>query len=235
MGANVRHVLERSLQRMDEQLGLWDEAHDRRAVFLDCYARMTRAMGRELDAGGFEDTLWVEQLLDRFADYYFDALDLWEREDPTTPRPWVIAHEASRRRFVTPAQMLLVGVNAHINYDLVLTLVDLLAEQWSQLTRDERSARRRDYDTVNDVIAVTADEVQDDVLERYMPWTDVFDKVMWRTDEWMAVRLLRSWRRDVWKHAGRLLDEELDRREHSIMRRSTQCERRARLILMGRT
>jgi len=225
-------VLDDTLDRMDALLGAWEEASDGRAVFLDCYARMTRAMGRELAAGGFDDPVWVATLLDRFADYYFDALAAWDRRDPGTPRPWVMAHEAAVARRASPAQLLLAGVNAHISYDLVLTLVDVLDPEWHRLSPGDTAGRRRDYDRVNDVIAATADEVQDHVLERYMPWTDAIDRGMGPVDEWLAVRLLRSWRTDVWRHTVHLLDGDPARRPGAVDRRAAQCERRARWILL---
>ncbi|HSL59757.1 MAG TPA: DUF5995 family protein [Acidimicrobiales bacterium] len=223
-------MLDATLVRMDRLLDEWVEAGDHRAVFLDCYTRMTRAMGRELAAGGFDDPVWVEALLDRFAVYYFDALDAWERGDPSTPAPWVIAHETAVRREASPAQLLLAGVNAHINYDLMLTMVDLLEPECA--TGVAAEIRHHDYDRVNDVIAATADEVQDLVVARYQPWLAGVDVAMGRIDEWLAVRLLSSWRADVWRHAVRLLDEDADRRVEVVARRAAQCERRSRWVLL---
>ena len=215
---------------MDRLLDEWTDSADHRAVFLDCYARMTRAMGRELASGGFDDSAWVEALLDRFAIYYFDSLDAWERGDPRTPTPWVIAHETAVRRRASPAQLLLAGVNAHINYDLVLTMVDVLEPECPTSASAER--RHRDYDRVNDVIAATADEVQDQVLERYLPWTAGLDVAMGPLDEWLAVRLLTAWRADVWRHAVRLLDDDAEQRRRVVARRAAQCERRSRWVLL---
>jgi hypothetical protein len=225
-------VLDATLDRMDGLLATWTEAHDRRAVFLDCYARMTRAMVRELDDGGFDDRVWVEALLDRFAVYYFDALAAWERGDPATPVPWVVAHDAAVERQASPAQLLLAGVNAHINYDLVLTVVDVLDPECDGDPGPALDRRRRDYGRVNDVIQATADEVQDQVLERYQPWTEAADVAMGRLDEWLAVRLLTSWRSEVWRQAVRLLDEPPERRAGALERQAERCGRRGRWILL---
>jgi hypothetical protein len=109
-------------------------------------------------------------------------------------------------------------VNAHINYDLVLTLVDLLDGEWAG--HDERSLgiRRRDYDRVNDVITATVDEVQDEVLERHAPALDVVDRILWRADEWLAVRILEH-------------GEPSARPEH-FGRCARSCSRRSRIILL---
>jgi hypothetical protein len=40
---------------------------------------MTEKMLVALEQGSFEDVEWVDRLLHRFADYYFDALSCYER------------------------------------------------------------------------------------------------------------------------------------------------------------
>jgi hypothetical protein len=66
---------DRTLERMRGLLAEWDLTNDQRAVFLHCYALMTDNMLRSLNGGGFLDSTWVRALLDRFAEYYFTALD----------------------------------------------------------------------------------------------------------------------------------------------------------------
>jgi len=41
-------------------------------------------------------------------------------------------------------QNLILGVNAHINYDLVLATADMLEPEWSQLDEERRQARHDD-------------------------------------------------------------------------------------------
>lgn len=223
-----------TITAMESRLARWELDGDRRAVFLDCYTRMTRAMDTAVRRGDFDDADWVTLLLDRFAGYYFDADEAWERDEPTLPGPWRLAHDATRREGVATLQLLLVGVNAHINFDLVLTLVDLMGD----LPLDQRAAeldrRRRDYDRVNDVIAATADEVQDEVVERYAPRLDLADRWLGRIDEWAAVRLLTGWRDGVWRCASGILLDVDDRRPTLVDRRCAGCERRSRRILLRR-
>jgi hypothetical protein len=226
-------VIESSLTKMTEQLVLWEAAGDRRSIFLDCYTRMTSAMCGALTSEHFEDPDWVDALLERFAVYYFDATAAWERGDADTPLPWTLAHRATTSRRATTLQLLFAGVNAHINYDLVLTLVDLLDGEWAG--HDERSLgiRRRDYDRVNDVITATVDEVQDEVLERHAPALDVVDRILWRADEWLAVRMLTSWRTSVWRRAVRILEHgDPSARPEHFGRCARSCSRRSRIILL---
>ncbi|MBX3314075.1 MAG: hypothetical protein KF906_07125 [Actinobacteria bacterium] len=225
-------MITEALARMEGLLGQWEEHEDRRAVFLDCYARMTRAMCASLDDETFDDPAWVSELLDRFAVHYFDAVERWDAGGDDVPTPWGIAFEAAAAGDRSVLQLLLVGVNAHINYDLVLTLVELLDPVWGELDAELLASRRRDYDRVNDVIAATADEVQDMVVERHAPRLDIVDTMFGRADEWMAVRLLSSWREDVWRHASSLLDGDAASRPQRLDRRARGCVRRSRIILV---
>ena len=220
------------VDRMQRLLDEWEVAGDGRAVFLDCYVTMTRAVHAELDDGFFDDDAWVRSLLERFADYYFDSID-GGPDAVEIPAPWGLAHAAAVGHDAAPVQLLLAGINAHINYDLVLALVDVLDDEWPRLDSVGRARRRADYDRINEVIEATADTVQDHVLERRSPWLDLFDRSLGRWDETLAVRLLSSWRSRVWQEATKVLDlDEPAARTARTARLSQRCARRATWLLL---
>jgi hypothetical protein len=193
------------LQRMTTLVDQWEAAQDRRAIFLGCYRLMTRNMLDAIDAGRFHDNAWVNRLLHRFAEYYFAALALYEQASPETSPVWKLAHDATHHEKVTTFQHLLLGVNAHINYDLVFSLVDLLAPEWEALSEPERGQRHADHELVNRIIGETVDAVQDQVIDRHSPWFKVLDKLLGPTDEWLTSRLIAHWREEVWDNALRYL------------------------------
>src|SRR5919107_801591 len=95
-----------------------DEPPERVAVsrpFLATYLRTTRAVAEAVHRGSFEDPAWVEEWDVAFAELYVDALAAHQEGRPT-PRPWRLAFEASSE--LHPLAHVLLGVNAHINYDL---------------------------------------------------------------------------------------------------------------------
>ncbi len=215
---------------MAARAAAWDRVGDGRAVFLDCYSRMTDAVVCAVADGRFVDGDWVLELLQRFAAYYDASIDGGDA-GVLVPEPWVLAHAAAVGNDAHPMQLLLAGVNAHINYDLVLTLIDLLEPEWPSLDVDAVERRRRDYDAINQVIAETADLVQDRVLERRAPWLDLLDRGLGRWDERLAVRLLGGWRSRVWRQTTELLTLDADRRAERVGAIERQCARRARLLL----
>jgi hypothetical protein len=189
------------LTRMTTLVEHWEAAHDRRAIFLGCYRLMTANMLNAVDAGRFQDALWVSSLLHRFADYYFDALTCYDQNRLDTPAVWQLAFDATRDEDVTTLQHLLLGVNAHINFDLVFTLVDLLSPEWTALTDERRAQRHADHTLVNRIIGETVDAVQDQVIDRHSPWYDFVDKLLGPVDEWLTSRLISRWREEVWENA----------------------------------
>lgn len=220
------------LERMQTQIERWDVCADRRCIFLKCYRLMTANMIEGLRSGRFLDAAWVSVLLERFAEYYFEALAAWEREPASAPRVWQLAHEACRQPNVLVVQSLLLGVNAHINYDLVLVLVELLQGQWPRLSASARGNRFTDYCRVNAVIAETIDSVQDEILEPAAPLMDLVDKGLGRLDELAIARLITRWRRGVWGHSVRLL-EASSPQEHAAARGAMEAAalRRAEALL----
>lgn len=221
------------LARMENLIRTWQVNGDRRSVFLRCYQMMTGNMLHALQAGEFTDTAWVSALLHRFAEYYFDALDAYEQRSPATPAVWQTVHEAAQNREMLPLQLLVSGVNAHINYDLVLALVDLLQPEWTGLSPEKRAERHRDHRHVNDIIGATIDTVQDQVLEPLEPGLEVVDVVFGRLDEWLISQLIIHWREEVWENALTLLAApDVHKREPLRQQIEAATQKKASVILL---
>ena len=203
-----------ALRRMTALASQWERENDQRAIFLQCYSMMTRNILNALEEGRFQDADWVDQLLSHFAGYYFQSLVTYEDPNLQTSAVWQYAHTVARNGDAMAMQNLILGVNAHINYDLVLATADILDPEWSRLDEASRQDRHEDYCLVNDIIGETIDKVQDLVLERYDPWLDIFDKLLGPVDELLTSHLIRHWRSEVWKNALRMVQSTtLDERE----------------------
>ena len=182
-----------------------------------------------LEDGRFQDSKWVENLLRHFAEYYFDALDCYECSKETAPI-WCNVHDITRDRSLHEIQYLLIGVNAHINYDLVFAIYDVLKEEWPNLSEELRTLRYEDHCQVNEVIAESIDEVQDTILEPESFTMKLIDSAFGRVDEYLLSVLIRKWRQTVWDNVTILLDfqseSEADRMRHnleqSVIRRTHQ-------------
>ena len=190
-----------TIERMEACLCRWEPAGDDRAIFLRCYALMTENMIASLAAGEFHDPAWVSHLLDHFADFYFTALEQYETDPQLAPAVWRCAHHAATRKGALVIQQLLLGVNAHINYDLIFATADLLEEEGASLSSQDLERRQADYNHVNAVINRTINEVQAEILNRREPVLEVVDVLLGPVDEWLIEFEITRWRDEVWAQA----------------------------------
>lgn len=194
------------LVEMEKQLSRWETKSDRRAIFLSCYRLMTLNMLQGIQNGEFYFQHWVNRLLNRFSEFYFDALRAYEADLISTPRVWRIVFDASQNPKTSTLQNLLLGVNAHINFDLPLTLQELLEPDWFKLDEGQKRDRYIDHCHVNEIIARTINVVQDEVIEKWSPGMDFVDRIFGPLDEWLISQLITHWREEVWKNAVKLVE-----------------------------
>lgn len=195
-----------TLSRMLALAQQWEASSDRRAIFLNCYILMTSNMLEAIQRGEFHDGVWVDALLRHFAGYYFNALEAYEQRRDATPEVWTIAFDAANTHGTMTLQNLFLGINAHINYDLVFALSDLLESEWADLPDSRRAQRHADHCHVNAVIARTVDAVQDQVVDKFTPAMEIVDKMLGPVDEWVASQMIAHWRDEVWAAALKLLE-----------------------------
>lgn len=222
------------IERMHAHIDEWEATGDRRAIFLACYALMTRNMLDGIEAERFDDNAWVYTLVHQFAEYYFIALEGYEHGTGWLPDVWRQAHDLARTPHMAPLVHLLLGVNAHINCDLTLVLDDMLRDEWHDLAPSLRDLRRTDYLMVNTIIGETIDMVQDTVLERYSPAMNIVDVALGPLDEWCTSRLIRNWRRDVWDQAMVLVQTRESQMRNELRREvDRQALKRMQLVVAG--
>ena len=136
--------------RMEALLAPLRERRDPNRHFLGTYLRTTKAVKAELAAGGFLDRDWVERWDVAFADLYLDALEV-RQAGRRPPEPWAIAFGAAAGDDLPPLRHLLLGMNAHINYDLAQSLLAVISDQ--ELDDPELVARREaDHRHIDDVL-----------------------------------------------------------------------------------
>jgi hypothetical protein len=216
---------------MRVQVTAWEQVRDRRSEFLSCYQLMTENMLAAIQAAEFLDPVWVAKLLNHFAGYYFNALEAYESASPATPAVWQQAFEAARLPDLQIVQNLMLGMNAHINYDLTFALVDMLEMEWHGLSGSERDQRFRDHCHVNTIIHRTIDAVQDGIIEPQEPVFEIIDQLFGPVDEWAISVLVTHWRGEVWQNAVRLLETEPAKRNESTRQIETAALKRSQIIL----
>ena len=127
------------VEDLDLRAKRYEEKADPRLIFTLIYEEITDRMLTELvnqetnPTRGFSDPLWLADLDRRFAEYYLEATDAFDKNDPQTPTPeaWKAVFVAIGAGKSTSApdvmRVLLLSMVAHIRHDLVFALVDLKA------------------------------------------------------------------------------------------------------------
>ena len=128
------------------------------AWFTRLYLAVTEGVQEEIARGRFHDTRFVAALDVAFANLFFAALAAHARDPAMTPRAWAPLIEARRRRGVVPLQFALAGMNAHINRDLPVALVDTCRRLRHEPRR--RSPQHRDFLRVNALLAAVEEEAK---------------------------------------------------------------------------
>jgi hypothetical protein len=161
--------------------------------FLATYLRTTEAVADAIDAGLFEDPAWVERWDLAFAGLYLDALDAYLSEDRRPSRPWRLAFGAPPG--LPPLANVLLGVNAHINYDLPQALLAVISDaEFSDPSLLAR--RRRDHEQIDGILSgrVAAEDVE--ISARSV--RTLLDRLMRPINRWASRRFLKEAREKVW-------------------------------------
>ncbi|MDP9241223.1 MAG: DUF5995 family protein [Actinomycetota bacterium] len=189
---SIQAVIERMVA-LEQEL----PADDLRRHFHAVYLRTTRAVAAELDKAGFADPDWVERWDVVFADLYVDALQA-ALDGGAPPGPWAIAFAAAAdSRSLPPLRHVLLGLNAHINYDLPQALIAVItSEDFDTPATVER--RERDHRHIDEVLTsrVAAEDAELAALGR--TWTD---RLLAPLNQLGTKRFLAEARRKVWQNA----------------------------------
>ncbi len=127
------------------------------AVFTTLYLAVTEAVVGSAEAQAFEDERFTRALDVTFANLYFDALRS-VAGGGSIPEAWVPLVEARTRSDVFPLQFALAGMNAHINRDLPVALVETCTKLGIGLRAS--SAQHRDFRKIDRILASTEARVK---------------------------------------------------------------------------
>jgi hypothetical protein len=186
------------VQRMQARLDALPADRAQRRVFLQTYQRTTIAVGKAVADAHFEDPEWVERWDVVFADLYLDAYDAdVEGRLADVPRPWRLAFDADPA--LPPLRHVLLGINAHVNYDLPQALLAVIDKKdFADGVLLDR--RRRDHERIDGVLSsrVTAED------QALGGARSLLDRVLTPLNRLGSKRFLREARTKVWHNTYEL-------------------------------
>ncbi len=187
---------------------------NRVAAFNALYRSITQQVADMLHTRHVADARFLEVLDVEFARLYFTALASWGVDDPATPDAWEVLFRRAHDERVSSLEAAVLGVNAHVNHDLALALVNT----WRRLGYPGEGPQHPDYLLVNTIFYQ-----QIPVLRRRFAtaWQMEIDRCVGELDDWSQRVLVRTTRAWAWEQAERLW----------VLRENEDDFRRAQLVM----
>ncbi|HJQ71216.1 MAG TPA: DUF5995 family protein [Blastocatellia bacterium] len=160
------------------------------------YLKVTEAVKDNPTAGGWEDPRWLERLDVLFARLYFDAVAGWQRDREESARAWRPLLDCRRRGGVARIQFALAGMNAHINHDLAIAVVQTGEEQ--TITPRRGSPQHRDFERVNALLEIVEEEAKQFLVTGII---GEIDHNLGRLDDLVALWKIGKARDTAWTNA----------------------------------
>ena len=190
--STIGQVIDQLQQRVDTLPA--DQVH--RRIFITTYQRTTQTVADAVDGAFFEDPDWVVRWDVAFADLFIMAHDA-DQLGGHVPRPWRLAFQADPE--LPTIVHLLLGMNAHINYDLPPATLSVITDQdFEDPGLIDR--RRRDHERIDQILArrVTAED------HAIGGTRSLLDRILTPANRLSSRRFLREARHKVWLNVAEL-------------------------------
>lgn len=150
-GSTINEVILQLEQLIEKSIN----ANDRIGYFAALYHKVTMQVREGIQNNEFEDGVRMERFDVVFANRYLDAVEQW-KNNKLSPGPWEVAFTATKKSSVIVLQQLLLGMNAHINFDLGIAAVDAVDNHDIQ-------SIRKDFNSINTIIGSLTFEVLNEI------------------------------------------------------------------------
>jgi len=202
--------------RMATLLDYYEDSNDFQSLasFMYVYHSVTSSVADHMIErdGFFDHPDELESLDAEFAELYFSPLRDFIREDKT-PEPWETYFKYCSRDDSRPAVEMLLGINAHINADLLHALH----------IQDYRD--REDYQRINEILE---EQLQRAMI--YLARKHDIAGVFGMVDRKMAYREFRNlvvrWREDTWKNYQKICEDEWEEHQEEIFKETESVGRK---------
>lgn len=201
--------------------GLRSDLDPVRLFFHDTYLRTTMAIRDDLSRGVFVDADWVERWDVNFAGFYLDALTA-SLEGTRVPGPWETAFAAAKGSRLPPLRHVLLGMNAHVNYDLPQALLAVITDhEFEDPAVLER--RGRDHAAIDEILASRVAAEDENLRAVEQPGDRTWlDWILTPFNRWGTKRFLKEARTKVWHNAQEL---SAARQHGELAKRLSELER----------
>ncbi|OLS28306.1 MAG: hypothetical protein HeimC2_07980 [Candidatus Heimdallarchaeota archaeon LC_2] len=185
---HIDHVIRRL-----EYVIQWSKKNNSRiGYFAALYERVTIEIDKNIDLKTFNYNDQMMRFDVIFAEYYLMAFESYMRGEPVS-EVWKIAFDKTKDDRLSVIQHLLLGMNAHINLDLAVTVSNVS-------TPETLEDLKEDFFAINKILFGLVDLVEDQIGRIYKS-LKFFDKILGRVDEHIVNKLMEKYRDRAWQLA----------------------------------
>lgn len=196
------------------------ETNSALGYFAVLYKKVTIRVKEKLGTGYFEDDSRMENLDIVFANYYLQAYNQFKNGEYCS-KSWLATFKASEESNLVVIQHLLLGMNAHINYDLGIAAHDIAPHNILEV--------KGDFYKINALLAELLDEVQYD-LTKVWRWLKYPLKLAGKLDNVFVNFSMKIARNGAWMFALELALCKDDHRNIANKRDQSIAELASRII-----
>lgn len=206
---------------------------DPRAAFSEIYGVITRRVAETVAARSdiFLEPAWISRLAGRFCERYLQTLagSVEARHDCDA---WAVSYRYTGLRATVPIQEAMLGLSAHINYDLALGIFQNIVELGGRDHARQLARYRHDHDAVNDLLRASVSEALERLSRDHGCVLSAFlGRSALPLARWLMMQVLARWRARVWSDVLALLASPGDgERAARIQRMDRRASRWGRLL-----
>jgi hypothetical protein len=161
-------TIDEVIERLNDIIARAIQEQSRLGYFAALYRKVTVKVKEGIAEGRFENGPRMERLDVTFASRYLAALNQFRRGQQTT-QCWLVSFRAAAAWRPIILQDLLLGMNAHINFDLGIAAAEIAPG-------DELPSLQHDFDEINNILAVLVGQVESEINE-VSPWINFLDHI----------------------------------------------------------
>jgi hypothetical protein len=172
------------------------ENNDPLGYFAALYQKVTIKVKDEIQNGFFDDGPRMEKLDVVFANRYLNAYFLYKEKREVTAS-WSSAFNLSTHYWPIVIQHLLMGMNAHINFDLGICAAEISKGK-------DINDLENDFNKINEILSSQLENVQKSLLEIW-PSLKWILKLIGKVDDFLVDFSMKLAREGAWKFAKELV------------------------------
>lgn len=184
------------------------EGGDALSAFPDIYGIVTRRVAIEIRtrSGMFLEPRWISRLAGRFCQRYLETLRWSLERRPQDCDAWTAAYTCSTLPFAFPAQQVILGLSAHINFDLALGIYETIREFGHEACPEMLERYKHDHDQVNAILLASIPEAFEHLSQRHgCVVSSIIYARAYASARWVTMQVLTRWRATVWSNVRALL------------------------------